>query len=43
MSNAQWDEYTKHLRPPEGSFGKNDTWGGVFPYDINYKYESGYD
>lgn len=42
MSDTQWDEHTKHMRPPEGSFGEKDIFT-KFPYDINYKYESGYD
>jgi len=37
-----WNEATKHMRPPQGSFGKNDIWVNVeFPYGQEYVYTSG--
>lgn len=43
MTDDEWNEETKHMRPPEGSFSKNDIWVNVkFPYDETYMYRSGY-
>tara|TARA_R110002020_G_scaffold51224_1_gene145098 strand:+ start:556 stop:1368 length:813 start_codon:yes stop_codon:yes gene_type:complete len=40
MTDWEWNEATKHMRPPAGSFGKGD-WMEKHPYDVNYIYESG--
>jgi hypothetical protein len=42
MSDIEWDQNTKHMRPAEGSFAKNEDWGGKFPYGETYIYRSGY-
>jgi hypothetical protein len=41
MSDDDWQEDTKDMRPAEGSFSKNEDWGGKFPYGETYKYDSG--
>jgi len=41
ISDMDWNEQTKDMRPPEGSFSKNENWGGNFPYGETYKYVSG--
>lgn len=40
MTDSQWNEITKHMRPPEGSYGNNDVWKN-FKYDETYQYTSG--
>jgi hypothetical protein len=39
MTNSDWDEMTKNMRPAEGSYGDNDTWNN-FPYTKDYQYGS---
>jgi hypothetical protein len=41
MSDVEWQEETKNMRPQEGSFSENENWGGNFPYGETYKYVSG--
>jgi hypothetical protein len=41
MTDMQWDEATREMRPAEGSFSKNEKWVNGFPYGETYKYESG--
>ena len=41
MTDYEWNEKTKHMRPPEGSFASNERWGDSFPYDETYMYRSG--
>tara|TARA_R110000851_G_scaffold94711_1_gene205704 strand:+ start:520 stop:1251 length:732 start_codon:yes stop_codon:yes gene_type:complete len=41
MTDIQWDEATKEMRPAEGSFSKNEKWANGFPYGETYKYQSG--
>ena len=31
MDDNEWDEATKDMRPPEGSFSSNEEWNGNFP------------
>ena len=40
LTDHSWDLMTKHMRPPEGSYGGGDTWK-KFPYTQGYKYRSG--
>lgn len=40
MTDNQWNELTKHMRPAEGSYGNNDVWKN-FKYDDSYQYTSG--
>lgn len=40
MTDYQWNELTRFMRPPEGSYGANDKWK-VFKYDTDYVYRSG--
>ena len=40
MTDHEWNEHTKHMRPSEGSYGRKDEWGD-FKYTVNYKYHSG--
>ena len=40
MSDWEWNEHTRGMRPPEGSFGENDVFGD-FPYGKTYVYKSG--
>ena len=40
MTDFDWNELTKYMRPQEGSFGAGDVWD-VFKYDENYMYSSG--
>ena len=42
MDDNEWDEATKDMRPPEGSFSSNEEWNGNFPYGETYMYRSGY-
>lgn len=41
MTDMQWDEATREMRPAEGSFSKNEKWINGFPYGETYKYQSG--
>ncbi len=41
MTDMQWDEATREMRPVEGSFSKNEKWTNGFPYGETYKYQSG--
>lgn len=41
MTDEQWDELTKDMRPPEGSFSANEKWVNGFPYGREYTYNSG--
>jgi hypothetical protein len=42
FTDHEWNEHTKDMRPPEGSFGKNDVWTNIpFPYGQEYVYTSG--
>lgn len=40
MTDSQWNDLTRYMRPPEGSYGKGDVWK-VFKYDFDYEYVSG--
>jgi hypothetical protein len=40
-TDEQWQEHTKDMRPPEGSYEPNENWGGNFPYGEEYTYTSG--
>ena len=40
MTDYEWNEHTKNMRPAEGSYGQNDEWVD-FNYTVNYKYHSG--
>ena len=40
MTDYEWNEHTKNMRPSEGSYGQNDEWVD-FKYTVNYKYHSG--
>ena len=40
LTDHSWDLMTKHMRPPEGSYGGGDKWKN-FPYTQGYKYTSG--
>lgn len=40
MTDSEWNEMTKNMRPAEGSYGNNDTWN-KFPYGRDYNYRSG--
>tara|TARA_B100000029_G_scaffold335730_1_gene327843 strand:- start:3873 stop:4697 length:825 start_codon:yes stop_codon:yes gene_type:complete len=40
MTDYEWNEHTKNMRPAEGSYGQNDEWVD-FKYTVNYKYHSG--
>tara|TARA_B110000495_G_C22983060_1_gene578114 strand:+ start:648 stop:1415 length:768 start_codon:yes stop_codon:yes gene_type:complete len=40
MSDGEWDDLTRDKRPPQGSFSKNEHWGGAFPYTQEYSYSS---
>jgi len=39
MTNSDWDDMTKNMRPAEGSYGDNDTWNN-FPYTKDWQYGS---
>jgi len=42
MTDYEWNEHTKYMRPYEGSFGGGDVWKNIpFKYDENYIYRSG--
>ena len=41
LTDMEWQEQTKDMRPSEGSFAKNEKWVNGFPYGETYKYESG--
>tara|TARA_R110000851_G_scaffold89242_1_gene194550 strand:+ start:87 stop:818 length:732 start_codon:yes stop_codon:yes gene_type:complete len=41
MTDIQWQDETKDMRPVEGSFSKNEKWTNGFPYGETYKYQSG--
>jgi len=43
MTDSEWQEETKDMRPPEGSFNYRgeEKWNN-FPYDETYMYRSGY-
>ena len=40
MSDGEWDDLTRDKRPKQGSFSKNEHWGGAFPYTQEYSYSS---
>lgn len=40
MTDSEWNEMTKNMRPAEGSYGDNDKWTS-FPYGKDYNYRSG--
>jgi len=40
MTDSEWNEMTKNMRPSQGSYGKNDAWD-KFPYTKDYIYRSG--
>ena len=40
MTDHEWNELTKYMRPSEGTYGVNDTWVN-FKYDEDYEYTSG--
>ena len=40
MTDSEWDEHTKHMRPHQGSFSKNEHWSNGFPYGQEYTYRS---
>ena len=40
MTDEQWDDETRDMRPPEGSFSNKEKWVN-FKYGVNYKYKSG--
>tara|TARA_R110002020_G_scaffold355920_1_gene568607 strand:+ start:88 stop:771 length:684 start_codon:yes stop_codon:yes gene_type:complete len=42
MKDFEWDQETRHMRPAEGSFSKNEKWVNGFPYGETYMYRSGY-
>lgn len=42
FTDHEWNEETKHMRPPQGSFSKNEKWTTTpFPYGEEYVYTSG--
>ena len=42
LTDTEWDEITRKMRPPKGSFSPNEKWTNVkFPYTQGYTYESG--
>lgn len=42
FTDHEWNEHTKHMRPPQGSFSKNESWKTThFPYGEEYVYTSG--
>lgn len=42
MIDIEWDNATKHMRPAQGTFSKDEDWGnGSFPYGEGYIYSSG--
>lgn len=43
VTDDEWDEMTKDMRPAEGSFSANESWVSGFPYDREYSYSSGED
>ena len=40
MTPEEWDDLTRHERPEEGTYSKNESWEN-FPYGPNYEYRSG--
>jgi len=41
-NDETWDEHTRDMRPPQGSFDSNEDWGeNGFPYGDEYTYSSG--
>jgi len=40
MTDGEWNEKTRYMRPPQGSYGTNDKWIN-FKYDYDYEYVSG--
>lgn len=41
-NDETWDELTRDMRPPQGSFDSNENWGeSGFPYGEEYTYSSG--
>ena len=40
LTDNQWNELTKFMRPKEGSYGGGDVWTN-FKYTTNYEYTSG--
>jgi hypothetical protein len=42
MTDWEWNEITKHMRPPKGSYSRNEKWTNMkFPYTQAYIYTSG--
>jgi len=42
LTDSEWDELTRRMRPPKGSYSKNEKWTNVkFPYTQSYRYTSG--
>ena len=42
MTDWEWNEITKHMRPPKGSYSRNEKWTNMkFPYTQSYIYTSG--
>jgi len=40
-TDEQWQDYTADMRPPQGSFSKDEKWVNGFPYTKEYVYSSG--
>jgi hypothetical protein len=40
MTDDEWNEMTKNMRPSQGTYGNNDKWN-KFPYTKDYIYRSG--
>ena len=42
MTDWEWNEMTKRMRPPKGSYSRNEKWTNMkFPYTQSYIYTSG--
>ena len=42
LTDSEWDELTRRMRPPKGSYSKNEKWTNMkFPYTQSYRYTSG--
>ena len=39
MTNSDWDEMTKNMRPSQGTYSKNEQWKN-FPYTKDWQYGS---
>jgi hypothetical protein len=40
-TDEYWDNHTRDMRPPQGSFSRNEEMNMNFPYDSSYEYRSG--